>query len=1043
MVRVISDMPEEQDDPEELMDIETLRDNHVIEKEQSESFKSAEKSQDTQQENPDQQSFPKPVENKNPKPLPQEEQPGSENQPPVTEDVEGREEEGRKHADSGLASQKKQPRGYECKYCPFSTQNLNDFKEHVDSNHPNVILNPLYLCAICNFNTKKFDSLTEHNDSQHPGETNFKFKRIKMNNQTILEQTIESKDNSAESEETNEQGETSSTCVFPPCISTTVKTPDSIQSLSQGSKLKSQLDGLIQKNQITAVNINGTVIIPEPSILQGLSHVTPMLQRPPNLNSVPKIAVPLNTTNYNPSLDDNLTLITSFNKFPYPTHAELSWLTAASKHPEEQIKVWFTTQRLKQGITWSPEEVEEARKKMFNGSIPPTHHTFSVLPTSPVSQPSAKSSQQPIVHTTVEHPGHLRTTASIGLSAVTITNSPAGVAVGSGHTLKRSLPTHPTTVFGPESKRPIMAVAPHSGDPKDKGLMAPPPPPPLQKDRLPKASPPVPMEMRRPVAVPLITTEMKRPSAAVPLMPPPSSSLSPSLLSKGKILSTLGNSKTKPVVSLPSIVFPESLTRPMIAPPPIFAPPFKNSMLIPRAAPVKEKHPKSYNLTTADLKLPNSLPLITPQIRRPPIIQSIRTPAKAPSQIPGFPLDGKKLKEQQGVELKASYPRGDKVLTPLAEANGTSRKDGKWPHNQTSTALNNGVIHLDGGETAAALKPDFQQKSSVLTQFPLLERMKGKTAEQLKVLEENFLRNSFPTHSDVESLSASTRLSHQEIDSWFVERRALRDNLEQALLNSMGTKRTGMGGITDKRLHQEQQQNQTLQLNGIHKPSTGVVHLKSPPPPPHTLPIITASTISPSVPSLNSCSVPPDSRSLALLKDDFAQTRWPSPEELSQPEARTGPARADLTHWFSNSRPQSGALELTELFHNYGVNGGQGPPVRSPENSPSSIIQHCQEGAVTSNGSKVLEVELGWLMEQRANTLSSQQHDELRDRLAGRLRQQNVAELKNGGQNGAVVGGAREVFGSWLADGHSRRGRELLLDRERKMAEDASGRLTG
>lgn len=49
-----------------------------------------------------------------------------------------------------------------------------------------------------------------------------------------------------------------------------------------------------------------------------------------------------------------------------------------------------------------------------------------------------------------------------------------------------------------------------------------------------------------------------------------------------------------------------------------------------------------------------------------------------------------------------------------------------------------------------------------------------------------------------------------------------------------------------------------------------------------------------------------------------------------------------------------------------------------------------------------------------------------------RLRQQNAAELKNGG----MVGGARDVFGSW-------RGRELHLDRDRKMAEDASGRLTG
>lgn len=977
MVRVISDLPEEQDDPEEVMDIEILADNNVTGKEQSES---AEKSQDTQKENSEnleQQTFPKQMENLNPEPLVQKEQLGKDNQAPVFEDVEAGEEKDSEKPKSDPASMKKQPKGYECKYCPFSTQNLNDFKVHVDSSHPNVILNPLYLCAVCNFNTKKFDLLTEHNENQHPGETNFKFKRIKRNNQTILEQTIEGKDNSVECEVTNEQGEGNSTCVFPPCISTTVKTPDSIQSLFQGSELKSQLDGLIQKDQITAVNINGTVIIPEPTILQGLSHVTPMLQRPPNFNSVPKIAVPLNTTKYNPSLDDNLTLIASFNKFPYPTHAELSWLTAASKHPEEQIKVWFTTQRLKQGITWSPEEVEEARKKMFNGSIPPAHHTFTVLPTSPMSQSPAKVSQQPTVHTTVEHPGHVRTAASNGLSIVTTTRS--------SHTLKRSLPTHLTTVFGPESKRPIMAVAPHSGDPKDRGLMAPPPPPPPHKDRLPMAPPPVPMEMKRSVAVPLVTTEMKRPSTAVPLMPPPSLSSSPSLSSKGKILSTLGIPKTKPVVSLPSIVFPESLTRPMIAPPPICAPPFKNSLLIPRKTiPSKEKHPSTFTMPAADLKLQNSPPLISPPIKRPTIIQSIRTPAKAQSQIPGFPLDGKKLKEQQGVDLKTSYPRGDKVLTPLAESNGTSRTDGKWPQNQTSPVHNNGVIHLDGGEPPAAQKPDFQQKSSVLTQFPLLERMKGKTAEQLKILEENFLRNSFPTPSDVDNLSTTTHLSHQEIDSWFVERRALRDNLEQALLNSMGTKRIGVSGIsaiTDKRLHQ---QHQILQLNGIHKPSIGVGHLKSPPPPTLTLPILAPGTIAPSVPNPNSCSVPPDSRSLVLLKDDFAQTRWPSPEEFSQLECRTGLARTDLTRWFNDSRLQSGTMELTELFHNNGVNGGQGPPVCSPENA-SSIIQRCQEGAITNNNnSKVLEVELGWLMEQRANSLNSQQHDDLHDRFASR-----------------------------------------------------------
>uniref|UniRef100_A0A672Y972 Homeobox domain-containing protein n=1 Tax=Sphaeramia orbicularis TaxID=375764 RepID=A0A672Y972_9TELE len=699
MVRVLSDLPEEQEDPGEVMDVEMSADNDVAEKEQSDSPKSEEMQQESS-DNPDQQTDPKAEETQKP-----------------TEQKEG----------------------YECKYCPFSTQNLNDFKEHVDSSHPNVILNPLYLCAVCNFNTKKFDSLTEHNESQHPGETNFKFKRIKMNNQTVLEQTIEGKDNSVECEETNEQGDDSSSSVFPPCISTTLKTPDSIQPLFQGGELKSQLDGLIQKDQITAVNINGTVIIPEPTILQGLSHVTPMLQRPPNFNSVPKIAVPLNTTKYNPSLDDNLTLITSFNKFPYPTHAELSWLTAASKHPEEQIKVWFTTQRLKQGITWSPEEVEEARKKMFNGSIPPAHHTFTVLPTSLISQPSAKASQQPIVHTTVEHPGHVRISTSNGI------------------------------------------------------------------------------------------------------------------------------------------------------------------------------HQAHHALPAADAKLPNSPPLVGPQTRRPTIIQSIRAPAKTLSQIPGFSLDGKKLKEQPGVELNVGYPRGDQILSPLAEANGTSRCDAKWSNDQLSPAQNNGIVHLDGGDLP---KTDYQQKASVLTQFPLLERMKGKTAEQLKVLEENFMRNSFPTHSDVDNLAVTTRLSPQEIDSWFTERRALRDNLEQALLNSMGTKR--MGTIPEKRV----------------------------------------------------ISMPPDSRSLALLKDDFAQTRWPSPEEFSQMEGRTGLVRTDIARWFSDSRSgsQSGGMDLTEALHNSGLNGGQGLTVCSPENTPSGILQRCQDGAVNNNNnnSKVLEVELGWLMEQRS-----------------------------------------------------------------------------
>lgn len=40
-------------------------------------------------------------------------------------------------------------------------------------------------------------------------------------------------------------------------------------------------------------------------------------------------------------------------------------------------------------------------------------------------------------------------------------------------------------------------------------------------------------------------------------------------------------------------------------------------------------------------------------------------------------------------------------------------------------------------------------KKAVPSQFPLLERVKGKSSEQLKALEESFQRSSSPTEADI------------------------------------------------------------------------------------------------------------------------------------------------------------------------------------------------------------------------------------------------------------------------------------------------------
>ncbi|XP_060099233.1 zinc fingers and homeoboxes protein 2 [Heteronotia binoei] len=364
--------------------------------------------------------------------------------------------------------------GYECKYCPYSSQNLNEFTEHIDTQHPNVILNPLYVCAECNYKTKKYDSLSEHNAKLHPGENNFKLKLMKLNNQTILAQSIEASTNNPVASEIPEIE------VDPFGASVTNKTPNASTGKSKGEAKKPSLDSHFDgfRHLVTETSVPITCINTADLLQDVLAHVMPSVQLPPNINLVPKVPVPLNTTKYNSALDTNATMISSFNKFPYPTQAELSWLTAASKHPEEQIRIWFATQRLKHGISWSPEEVEEARKKMFNGTIQPTApQTITVLPAhvTPAKMP------QPIIQAAVPcqilgQTGLVLTQVSNGSSVTPIT-----LTVTANQGQKRCAPNPPAA---PEVKR--SHVVPVETQPKQN-----PPAPPAVTPAVPPPAMPV------------------------------------------------------------------------------------------------------------------------------------------------------------------------------------------------------------------------------------------------------------------------------------------------------------------------------------------------------------------------------------------------------------------------------------------------------------------------------------------------------------------------------------------------------------------------
>ncbi|NXX46804.1 ZHX1 protein, partial [Tricholaema leucomelas] len=304
--------------------------------------------------------------------------------------------------------------GYECKYCTFQTPDLNMFTFHVDSEHPNVVLNSSYLCVECNFLTKRYDALSEHNLKYHPGEENFKLTMVKRNNQTIFEQTVNDLtfDGSFVKEENAEQADSSEPLSSGISIS---KTPimkmmknktetkriavfhnvvDDIPGEEKGTENEPNSEEVIENPPPlvseskashsvvgSTADVAGAVVTPAPMLQPGVAQVITAVAAPQNSNLIPKVLIPVNSIPaYNTALDNNPLLLNTYNKFPYPTMSEITVLSTQAKYTEEQIKIWFSAQRLKHGVSWTPEEVEEARRKQFNGTVHTVPQTITVIP---------------------------------------------------------------------------------------------------------------------------------------------------------------------------------------------------------------------------------------------------------------------------------------------------------------------------------------------------------------------------------------------------------------------------------------------------------------------------------------------------------------------------------------------------------------------------------------------------------------------------------------------------------------------------------------
>ncbi|KAM7006707.1 zinc fingers and homeoboxes protein 3 [Tautogolabrus adspersus] len=306
---------------------------------------------------------------------------------------------------------------YSCPKCRFESRDLNYFLDHMHNCHLDFRAQPTFYCLNCGVSVVRFEALALHNANAHPkimeGLATASLTVNQRDGVTTVEQSL-FEDNRGEYRDSGisltktpiakmmkAKGEHKKIVV-----SHTVE----VRKRDNGKDIDPSMLTNVPELQNGAPSVSGAPAMPRTAVThvikttvsnQVFHQHTPSLYSPPSIDSnkdLPKVMIPLSSIpTYDAVMDTSSFLKTSFGKFPYPTKAELCYLTVVSEFPEEQIKLWFTAQRLKQGISWSPEEIEEARRKMFNtvfqGGAPQkqpptqrhvnhivTHHTVTANP---------------------------------------------------------------------------------------------------------------------------------------------------------------------------------------------------------------------------------------------------------------------------------------------------------------------------------------------------------------------------------------------------------------------------------------------------------------------------------------------------------------------------------------------------------------------------------------------------------------------------------------------------------------------------------------
>ncbi|XP_026223129.1 zinc fingers and homeoboxes protein 3 isoform X3 [Anabas testudineus] len=791
---------------------------------------------------------------------------------------------------------------YTCKPCNFETHDLNLFLDHVYTGHPDFRADPSFFCMNCGVSAPKFEGLALHNARVHPSTLNTTLQLRKKDRRIVVEQNLvmgmeSGKDSEISITKTpimrmlKGKSEPKRIVVSHSVSDETSSDP---HSLTVSREAERKETAAVTVTHVPTIVHNGTTKVTLPSAIQIVngSGALPMLKTPitqvvsvvqnrslqqtapttasANVSSpsspsssknLPKVMIPLSSIpTYSASMDSSSFLKTSFSKFPYPTKAELCYLTVVTKFPEEQIKIWFTAQRLKQGISWSPEEIEEARRKMFN----------TIIQTAPSSsQNQTQSHHSPAQHTITVLP------ASLG--ATGIPHILQGSLVGQGGVIV----TQPVMANGIQVSSAPVALA---VTPKPQAAARP-------------------MMQARPTAALVADKGISMVVGTVGSSSTGSNIISSSNSSRsaGGVTSSVTSSSQASVINLSLGSSNHSNGK-------------INSVNGKHSSTITDCNDKSNSNVTSPV---NAKKTDISKASNTSIVQSdnkVTADGKPISSDSNASSDGQKCKDNNGSSNKnTTSTSADDVDPPTSDSPTIKMENASSPASKSSSPC-----------PAAPLSGTSGTRTPVNTFLDSSFYKGKKSQEQLNALKDSFQISQFPDQEEVDRLIALTGLTVREVRKWFSDRRYHFRNLKGTRTSTGAQNKSGTAAGTGSRssLPGSGTTNSVnpvdMSESGSNSGSKTPQHSSAP-----LSPTASQIPTSPTTPSRRLPRPPsPDFTAIRYkerephqvkaLEASFSQDNDPSGEEVDRLRSETKMTRREIHGWFAERRKRVAAEKKKE-----------------------------------------------------------------------------------------------------------------------------------